>query len=240
MDQELLSKKELRKFLQQEAKRNPDGICIKRSHYNIYLNREWLGVKTNIFDFKNGKTYLEITDEKRFYVFLNEYLLTIGIPCIWRTNELDWEDIVSYSPQRLNVNIGNENLGTSQAKQWVIFDNKIIALCNQDFPIFFIIIDGNLTKLTTLQAERALQNLFLTAKDQAALLRVFPEMKWEEHNGILINSTNYEMPTSMHYASLGKRYRSRLPELDFAKIHTILSSFGEKNDIRYLSKESLL
>ena len=232
------------------------------SRYKVYMQCRYRGEFINIlaFDPPHPKgifcldeadiipilTYEPGLNKSRFVNFGN-YVISLQSP-LGREDCVDFSTLRLYRKEKGTMTYGDDEitaLGNIYAGRLLVIDECLLVICQKDLPLFCIVVDEKLTRITPLAAEQILRNLPLNGQAQEAVQKAYPDAGWIMENGILYNPSTGDVPSCLQfYGWLGKkRNRSRIKaNLDFVKLMRMFTR-SEKKDkplVKYIKSDHLL
>lgn len=209
----------LKKFLDRKENESAKKTAIQAKGCKVF-RRFLIEEKVyNVIAFDSRKiAELEPCLEYMRYIPIGDYLL-----CLEGTSK---EEITFNRMKLYNISEGTcvqekmVDFPDTKLAQLLIIDERVFALCGNDFPRFAIVVNNRLTEIASSTVEQILHFHPMTPKQQASLIRFNPSAGWEYHNNVMINPQTLTVPGALDVTFWNQR-RPRHKEI-YRKIETQL------------------
>ncbi|MCM1324488.1 MAG: hypothetical protein NC218_10225 [Acetobacter sp.] len=194
----------------------------------------------NVIVFPHKKFALEETCLQNRYIDLDAYFLSVTNTTKRTKDIVDFEDAILYNVAEVKPYAGdNKKLGQIYAGRIIVLNNKILVLCRECIPQFFIVVANELREIPAQYVEDIIRFQRLTAIQKIALQKYFSSENWEQHNGILVNPSTLSIPSELHFKfwQRGRNSRANLgAHIDIGILAKMLTrSQDEKPVVKYIN-----
>ena len=208
----MLNGKQTLEHILESNNRESENPSIRGREYRVYSNLMLEDKAVTVIVFNDGNFVIQ-DKRKTHYLELGEYLLTLS-------THHDEPDMIDMKYTHLyRIKDGQEFHVNFSGKFYsgcvVVIDRKLLAICSSDsYPQFIAIVNDTLILLPCIVAEQIIRNFALNEKQLKSLIRLYPDKKWELHNGIAINSETMDVPTSLQVSDWKRRTHAKALNID--------------------------
>ncbi len=233
----ILNQTMLAQLVRERAGRGP---LLTGNNYTITKKCVFCGSLINIINFGKGQKYVvEAAQRNSCYINMGSYLLSVRS----ERNFLSFTDVMVYDTASGNTS-GPQNLNMKNCRlgRILVLDGKILAVCAEGIPRFFVVIGKNLEELPAATVESALLQTPYTEKQWESFFRFYPDNEWEMHNGLVLNPKTKAVPGALHFrmwlnGRKNVKAKMRKP-LDIALLATVFTrSDNEYSCIKYINTQ---